>query len=220
MARTSAPTREALYRAGLRRFAAEGWQAARVRDIVADAGQANDSAINYHFGSRRGLLEEVLARGVARQEDERRADLRRWAAAPPDLAEAVRAVVSPLADLLADDEGRDTLRVIAQVGALAELRATAGAGRTVTAAPVAGTALQEQLAVLVAAAADRCGQETAEQRVRRLIVMLTAELAVRAADLDADPSRAPEHGGYVADLVDGFAAALARPAVSRPAVMR
>jgi AcrR family transcriptional regulator len=202
----AASTREALFRAGLRRFAAEGWQAARVRDIVADAGQANDSAVNYHFGSRRGLLEEILARGVARQEPERRADLLRWGSAPPDLPEVVRAVVAPLADLLDDDEGRSILRVIAQVGALAEV------GETVSTGPVAGTALQDQLAALVAETARHCGGETARQRVRRLIVMLTAELASRAADLDADPGRRPPHPEYVADLVAGFAASLERPA--------
>ena len=37
MSRSSVATRQALYLAGLRRFAAEGWHSARVRDIVADA---------------------------------------------------------------------------------------------------------------------------------------------------------------------------------------
>ena len=83
-------TRDALYLAGLRRFASDGWRTARVRDIVADAGQGNDSAINYHFGGRAGLLREVLDRGVLRMEAERRADLRTWVSSPPDLAEMLR----------------------------------------------------------------------------------------------------------------------------------
>lgn len=198
---TSSPTREALYLAGLRRFAAEGWHTARVRDIVADAGQGNDSAINYHFGSRRGLLEEILNRGVARMEGERRADLERWTADPPDLAEAVRAVVAPLADLLLDEGGRCTLQVIAQVGALTEV------GRTVTAEPVAGTALQSQLEALVSKTARWCGPQMAGHRVRQLIVVVTAELAVRAADTE---HRFPPHVDYVADLVDWMAVGLAR----------
>ncbi|KAA0918961.1 TetR/AcrR family transcriptional regulator [Dietzia sp. ANT_WB102] len=199
----SAATREALYLAGLRRFAADGWRTARVRDIIADAGQGNDSAINYHFGGRAGLLEEVVRRGVARMEDERRADLRQWNSAPPGLAEIVRAVVSPLADLLDDDEGRWTLRVIAQLGSLAEV------GRTVTTGPVADTALQDQLEMLVSAVTARCGSDLATHRVRQLIVMLTAELAARACD---PPESSLRHGTYVIDLIDWFATGLARPA--------
>lgn len=208
MPRTAADTRQALFLAGLRRFAAEGWHTARVRDIVADAGQGNDSAINYHFGSRRGLLEEILARGVARMEDERRADLERWRVDPPDLGEAVRAVVAPLADLLSDARGRWTLQVIAQVGALTEV------GRTVTAGPVAGTALQDQIEVLVSETARRCGPAMARHRVRQLVVVVTAELAVRAADTDhRDPPHTgfPSHADYVADLVDWMAVGLGRP---------
>lgn len=195
-------TREALYLAGLRRFAVDGWRTARVRDIIADAGQGNDSAINYHFGGRAGLLEEVLRRGVQRMEDERRADLQRWTSPAPDLAEIVRAVVSPLADLLDDDEGRWTLRVIGQMGALAEV------GRTVSTGPVADTALQDQLGILVTAVTSRSGPEIARHRVRQFIVMLTAELAARACD---PPELGPGHRTYVADLIDWFSVALARP---------
>lgn len=195
-------TRDAILRAGLRRFAEDGWQAARVRDILADAGHGNDSAINYHFGGRAGLLGEILRRGVQRMEPERRDDLRRWAETPPELGEIVRAVVSPLADLLDDDEGRWTLRVIAQLGALAEVT------RTVSTGPVADTALEEQLEMLVAAVTAVCGPEPARHRVRQFIVMLTAELAARAAD---PPRTGPRHDVYTADLVDWFTTGLARP---------
>ena len=202
-------TREALLAAGLRRFATDGWRTARIRDIVTDAGQGNDSAINYHFGGRMGLLEALLRSGVGRMEPQRRDDLRRWASAAsaPDLAEIVRAVVSPLADLLDDDEGRCTLRVIGQLGPVTEV------GRTVSAGPVADTALQDQLAMLVAAVTARCGSEWARHRVRQMIVMLTAELAARACD---PPDSPPPHGEYVADLVDWLSAGLARPAPARP----
>lgn len=205
MPRTSAVTRQVLYLAGLRRFAAEGWRTARVRDIVADAGQANDSAVNYHFGSRRGLLDEILARGVARMEDERRADLECWRARPPDLVEAVRAVVAPLADLLVDEEGRCILRVIAQTGPMTEV------GSTITAGPVEGTALQDQIEVMVLEAARRCGPELARHRVRQLVVAVTAELAVRA---EGPLDRVPPHREYVADLVDWMAVGLGRARVT------
>ncbi|TDD63787.1 TetR/AcrR family transcriptional regulator, partial [Actinomadura darangshiensis] len=53
-------------RAGARLFAAHGIDAARTRDIVALAGQGNDSAITYHFRSRAGLLDAILRAGVQR----------------------------------------------------------------------------------------------------------------------------------------------------------
>lgn len=199
----SVATREALLLAGLHRFASDGWRTARIRDIVADAGQGNDSAINYHFGGRTGLLESVLRSGVARMEPERRRDLDRWASSAPDLAEIVRAVVSPLADLLDDDEGRWTLRVIGQLGPVAEV------GRTVGPGPVADTALQDQLAMLISAVTARCGQEWARHRVRQMIVMLTAELATRAR---GPADAAPAHRQYVTDLVDWLVAGLGRQA--------
>ena len=205
MPRNPVDTRQSLYLAGLRRFASEGWHSARIRDIVADAGQGNDSAINYHFGSRRGLLAEILGRGVARMEAQRREDLRRWRTHPPDLAEAVRAVVAPLAALLADEEGRCTLRVIAQVGPLTEV------GRTITAGPVAGTALQDQIEILVSEAARRCGPDMARHRVRQLVVAVTSELAVRA---ESGPGTFPSHEEYVADLVEWMAGGLSRPRVA------
>ena len=155
MPRNPVDTRQSLYLAGLRRFASEGWHSARIRDIVADAGQGNDSAINYHFGSRRGL--------------------------------------------------RCTLRVIAQVGPLTEV------GRTITAGPVAGTALQDQIEILVSEAARRCGPDMARHRVRQLVVAVTSELAVRA---ESGPGTFPSHEEYVADLVDWMAGGLSRPRVA------
>lgn len=235
MARISTGTRQALYLSGLHRFAAEGWQAARVRDIVADAGQANDSAVNYHFGSRLGLLTEILTRGVMRMEEQRHEDMESWRLRPPGLEEAVRGVIAPLADLLGDAEGRCLLRVIAQVGPLTEV------GRTVTAAPIEGTALQAQIEVLVAGAEATCGREWARHRVRQLVVMATAELAVRAEGVpDGHPDGSPDglsggptngcsdgltdgradgpraHREYVADLVQWLAAGLDRPAPGIP----
>ncbi|MGW8331436.1 TetR family transcriptional regulator [Streptomyces sp. NPDC055897] len=62
MARTSGPeTREKLIRAAEEVFAAQGVDGAQLRDIVKLAGQSNPSAVQYHFGSRAGLLDAVMA---------------------------------------------------------------------------------------------------------------------------------------------------------------
>lgn len=52
-------TRMRLLEAAGEVFAAQGYQHATVRDIVAKAG-ANIAAVNYHFGDKRGLYVEVI----------------------------------------------------------------------------------------------------------------------------------------------------------------
>ncbi len=52
-------TRMRLLEAAGEVFAAQGFQHATVRDIVAKAG-ANIAAVNYHFGDKRGLYVEVI----------------------------------------------------------------------------------------------------------------------------------------------------------------
>jgi AcrR family transcriptional regulator len=52
-------TRAALIEAASPLFAEQGFEATRIRDI-ADKARANVAAINYHFGSKMGLYQEVL----------------------------------------------------------------------------------------------------------------------------------------------------------------
>src|SRR4051812_17875443 len=95
MARDATATRARLIRAGERRFARDGVAGARLADVVRDAGQANDSAVGYHFGSRQGLLRAIVERHVA--EMERRRSL---PAPGAGLDAVVAAIVEPTADLL------------------------------------------------------------------------------------------------------------------------
>ncbi|WP_369143329.1 TetR/AcrR family transcriptional regulator [Streptomyces sp. R44] len=113
MARTSGPeTREKLIRAAEELFAAQGVDGAQLRDVVALAGQANPSAVQYHFGSRAGLLDAVMAGRQARTEqvlapllDDTEDDLRRL----------IAALVTAEASELRTDRGRRCLRISAQL---------------------------------------------------------------------------------------------------------
>jgi AcrR family transcriptional regulator len=58
-------TRERIKRAARRLFALNGVDAVAVRDIVAAAGQKNASALNYHFGSKEGLVETLIGDALA-----------------------------------------------------------------------------------------------------------------------------------------------------------
>ncbi|MFF1509433.1 TetR/AcrR family transcriptional regulator [Streptomyces sp. NPDC058326] len=113
MARTSGPeTREKLIRSAEELFAAHGVHGAQLRDVVARAGQANPSAVQYHFGSRDGLLDAVMAGRQARTE---RALAPLLAAAPDELRALVAALVTAEASELRTDRGRRCLRISAQL---------------------------------------------------------------------------------------------------------
>ncbi|MFE7597951.1 TetR/AcrR family transcriptional regulator [Streptomyces sp. NPDC057494] len=113
MARTSGPeTREKLIRAAEELFAAQGVDGAQLRDIVALAGQANPSAVQYHFGSRAGLLDAVMAGRQARTEQVLAPLLD---AAGDDLRQLVAALVTAEAGELRTDRGRRCLRISAQL---------------------------------------------------------------------------------------------------------
>src|SRR3954447_25852153 len=110
MARDATLTRARLIRAGERRFAQDGGAGARLSDIVRDAGQGNDSAVGYHFGSRQGLLRAIVEGHLAAMERHRQVPAR-----DADLHEIVAAIVGPTAALLATEDGRDFLRIMEQV---------------------------------------------------------------------------------------------------------
>ncbi len=53
-------TKQKIFRAAVKVFAAQGYKGATVRDICAAAGAGNVSSINYHFGSKEDLYKTIL----------------------------------------------------------------------------------------------------------------------------------------------------------------
>jgi len=79
-------------------FAEKGFEAVSVRDITKEAG-ANVAAVNYHFGSRDGLVVAVMSRYLTPVNQERLAELdkaERNASGVPVLEEVLDAYVRPL----------------------------------------------------------------------------------------------------------------------------
>ncbi|WP_055565065.1 TetR family transcriptional regulator [Streptomyces atriruber] len=115
MARTSGPeTREKLIRAGEEVFAAQGVDGAQLRDIVRIAGQSNPSAVQYHFGSRGGLLDAVMAARQQRTEQVLTAELARTGD-DLSLRALLTALVRTEATELRTERGLRCLRISAQL---------------------------------------------------------------------------------------------------------
>jgi AcrR family transcriptional regulator len=99
-------TRERVKRAARRLFAMKGVDAVAVRDIIAEAGQKNVSALNYYFGSKEGLIRALVGDALAIAHG-------RWALAL-DAAEAAG--------------GPHTIREVLEILVLRGLPPTAGEG--------------------------------------------------------------------------------------------
>ena len=97
---------DALIRAAERLFAAHGSEGVSLREITAAAGATNASAVQYHFGGRRGLLRAVLAKHEVAIEQRRHELLDAYETLPtPDVRVLAAALVRPLAAELDNDDG-------------------------------------------------------------------------------------------------------------------
>lgn len=182
MAVRSHPTREKLIVAGRRRFADEGWTTARVRDIIADARQSNDSAINYHFGSRAGLLQAILRIGVEEMESTRKAqwDALRGSDGTVEqlsIRQITDLVIRPLADHLQSRHGIDFIRIVGQLGPYTSVE------RALETEVLLNTVLRDQVEHLTAMVVAETDQVRATHRIRLFLIALIAMLSARAMKL-------------------------------------
>ncbi|MFG2825547.1 TetR/AcrR family transcriptional regulator [Kitasatospora sp. NPDC048365] len=205
MPRTSAggnTTRDRLLRAGAHQFAAKGVHGAQLRDVVKLAGQSNPSAVQYHFGSRDGLLDAVLRE---RQERTDRALAERMP--QPEgraLGELVAAVVDAEATELRTGRGRDGLRIAAQVSHRSGLRtrephphlADGGRQRLIT-------ELEVSLADLPA--------PVRLERIDLALTLVGTALAERARRLASDEELLTDEALFLADLAAMAEAMLTAP---------
>lgn len=123
-------TREQLLDAAEELFGRQGMDATPTREVVEAARQRNVSAITYYFGSREGLLLEVLARRGALVDDAR-GSMHEALGDSPDTSELVKCLVVPYVELLDEPAGRSYLRIVDRLrGTFAAWRVESDAATT------------------------------------------------------------------------------------------
>jgi TetR/AcrR family transcriptional regulator, regulator of cefoperazone and chloramphenicol sensitivity len=207
-------TRERIMAEAERLFALKGVGGAQIRDIVRAAGQANDSAVHYHFGSRYGLLTAICERQIGRMEPARIRwlDQLREEDRTGDLAALVAALIEPTSELLLAQDGRYFLQIMVQLAGLAGVRDGS--------APPAlhSTALSEQLSLIHAVCSAQLPDAVVLERITLVIGMLTAALADRANVIDAGSVPLLDHATFTANLEAMIVAALSAP-LDQPTVI-
>ncbi|MFI5041145.1 MAG: TetR/AcrR family transcriptional regulator [Acidimicrobiales bacterium] len=121
--RAKVRTRERMILTAERLFAERGIDGVSLREIGVAAGQRNNSAAQYHFGSRYGLVRAILEFRMAQVDERRLALLAQFDAAgrSGDLRALVEAYVTPLAEMVGSDDGTSWYaRFLAQLLARAD----------------------------------------------------------------------------------------------------
>ncbi|MEV5981567.1 TetR family transcriptional regulator [Streptomyces sp. NPDC052114] len=209
MARTSGPeTREKLIRAGEEVFAAQGVDGAQLRDIVRLAGQSNPSAVQYHFGSRGGLLDAVMASRQQRTEQVLAAELARLDEGADPAAELrglLTALVNTEATELRTERGRRCLRVSAQLSHESGVR-------TRTPHPtIDGTVYWTLIGRVEDCLAPALPEPLRLERLDLALTMVGAALGDRARQYLTGTTPLTDEDLFLADLVETTAALLLAP---------
>jgi AcrR family transcriptional regulator len=201
--RDSTATKERLRREAERLFARRGLYRVTLREITDAAEQRNVSAVSYHFGSREGLLAAILARH-GDPTDAARGELRARLADPAPTRDLVASLVVPYTANLATPDGRDYVRIVAQLaeGFLDWRRPAAGTGPHLRA--ILGE-LEERGPALPA--------EVRRERVIELIMLMTSATAQRARLVESRRPVELADDGFVTNLADVLVGVLEAPAL-------
>jgi AcrR family transcriptional regulator len=111
---SSASTKERILTAAEALFAQRGFEGASLRQLTAAAG-VNLAAVNYHFGSKDNLVEEVFKRRLDQLNARRLSALKEVSGLPgTTLEDVLAAFIRPALDLSHDGGGGLFMRVLAR----------------------------------------------------------------------------------------------------------
>ena len=173
-----------------------------MRDVASYAGQRNNSAVQYHFGSRDGLITQILRRRLAALDVERR---RRLAVADEkglgnDLTALAHVLFDPIVDLLRDQpESTHYARFLQRVGPVQGPAVPEANLRTAT----------DDVVVRLIDAMSHLPRRVAFERIDLATQMFTGSLAVYEERRDVNNTVVNTHfETVVAHLYDMVEAAL------------
>jgi AcrR family transcriptional regulator len=198
-------TRLRLIVAAEKLFGERGIHSVTLKDINAAAGQRNESALHYHFGSKAALVEAILqyrARDIDLIRLER-VEALLASGGEKDLGAVLRATFMPMIELLDREEGVRFLRFLAQVLNDPDFDLPSLALR----GDLPGVTKANSL--IVAALGD-VAPEIAIQRQRFLVEMMVSSLAIWTRHNDA-VNEAALRELFVSNLLDSIAGFLSAP---------
>tara|TARA_B100000686_G_scaffold239615_1_gene247927 strand:- start:226 stop:828 length:603 start_codon:yes stop_codon:yes gene_type:complete len=198
MPRNSVDTKTRLLDHAEKMFAEDGVFAVTNRQITEAAGQKNESALNYHFGTRNELIIALLTRR-GRELDDLRAELLTHLKNKPTTRELVQLLVEVYASCLHTENGRDYLRIVDQLrGWMTDWEFIASFEED---------NVHEHLKYIL----DLLQKGSDSQRVLGMIMLMTAMTASRA-QLVSDGLKLPStHEQYVETLTDMLTGVLLGP---------
>ncbi|MGV8995565.1 MAG: TetR/AcrR family transcriptional regulator [Parvibaculaceae bacterium] len=198
-------TRARLIVAAEKLFGEKGIHSVTLKEINGAAGQRNESALHYHFGSKAALVEAILIYRASDIDADRlqRVDALIASGGEKSLGAVLRATFLPMANMLSNEEGVRFVRFLAQVlnDPDFDLPNLAMSGKLPGA---------NQASVLLVAALGDLSPEVAMQRQRFLVEMTVNSLAIWARNHDS-VNEAEAREFFIANLLDSLEGFLTAP---------
>ena len=199
----SEATQDALMRAAEKLIAERGIENVSIRDIVSAAGQKNESALQYHFGSFTGLIKAIREQRSAETQQMRARMLAD--AADPTLRELCLLMVQPAFELARTNVGfRRYVRAFGH-----ELVLTDTSPLTTVSAHGAGGPSGQQLANLLRAALPHLDADAYRRRMDAAVRLCSASMYHQARQNQAFRGERAEL--FLHSLVDALVGLLSAP---------
>ncbi len=189
MPRNSTDTKTRLLDHAEKMFAEDGVYAVTNRQITEAAGQKNESALNYHFGTRNELIIALLSRR-GKELDDARSERLAQIGDNPTTRELVHLLVEVYANCLHTENGCHYLRIVDQLrGWMTDWEFIAS---------FEDDNVHEHLRYIL----EILQKETDAQRVLAMIMLMTAMTATRAQQVSVGRKLPNTHDEYVETLTD------------------
>ena len=189
MPRNSTDTKTRLLDHAEKMFAEDGVYAVTNRQITEAAGQKNESALNYHFGTRNELIIALLSRR-GKELDDARSERLAQIGDNPTTRELVHLLVEVYANCLHTENGCHYLRIVDQLrGWMTDWEFIAS---------FEDDNVHEHLRYIL----EILQKETDAQRVLAMIMLMTAMTASRAQQVSVGRKLPNTHDEYVETLTD------------------